>query len=247
MQELLVEYVSGNLEGELVEYVKGQIEKNENIRKEYEELKEVNKLYQSLQSEVPSDRMKSRFDDFIASELSHEKSSGNTNWGVLKIAAALALIALFISIGWFYGARQNDDKIKQLESEMAMTKEAVMDLMLQSSASTRIQGVNSSAEVKADQEIISALIFTLNFDENTNVRLAALNALAKFSDEEKVRDELVKALKFQDNPTIQISLINLLVEIREEKAISPLRELLDSQDIEEFVKEEAQLGIFKLS
>lgn len=250
MKELLVEYSLGNLSGELEQYVRSRIEKEPGIEREYKELSEVLEAYDHLPEELPPAELRSEFNDLLNNEIKRESKPIKVlriNL-FLKVAASILLLCIAVWLGWYISGRQTGEQLRVLEQEMAFTKETILNMMVTSSASTRMKGVNSTSEIRMyDDEVMNALFFTLNFDDNTNVRLAALNAIAKFSDEGKVREELIRSLKFQDNPTIQIALIELLVEIREKSAIEPLRDLLQQEGTEDFVKEEAQLGIFKLS
>ena len=251
MKELLVEYTLGHLSGELEQYVRSRIEKDPNLKKEHDQMKDVLQAYDGLpESSLPTD-MREEFNALFEEEIRTESSPKGRIVALdvfMKVAASLLFIAVAIWIGWYISNRQNADQIRELQEEVALTKEVVLDMMNTSSASTRIRGVNSTTDMRVfDDEVLSALFFTLNFDDNTNVRLAALNALSKFGDEQRVRSELIKSLKFQDNATIQVALIELLVEIREQSAIESLQELIQKENTEDFVKEEAQMGIFKLS
>jgi len=77
--------------------------------------------------------------------------------------------------------------------------------------------------------------------------MAALQALATLADEEKVRAALIHSLSVQDKPVVQIALINLMIELKENRAIKPLKKIIDSEEMIDAVKDEANYGIFKLS
>ena len=93
----------------------------------------------------------------------------------------------------------------------------------------------------------NALIETMNTDDNANVRLAAVDALSEFADEDKVRKALINGLATQDKAVVQIALINLMVRLKENRAIEPLKKIIEDDNSIEVVKDEAHFGVFKLS
>ena len=117
-------------------------------------------------------------------------------------------------------------------------------LLKEDSASVRIKAVNYATEMSnPDQQVIGALISTLNHDKNVNVRLASLYSLAKFSDIQAVRDSLVSSLPKQAEPIIQIVMINLLTENKESKAVKPIEEILSNRNTLPAVKDIARKGL----
>ncbi len=81
----------------------------------------------------------------------------------------------------------------ELKSEVRDVKQTLMLSMLkQESASDRIKAVDYAEEiVNPNQQILGALITTLNHDKNVNVRLASLYSLSKFAGNRTVLDSLV--------------------------------------------------------
>jgi HEAT repeat protein len=131
---------------------------------------------------------------------------------------------------------------------MQITQQMMAMLQNGQSASQRIQGVNVALSMnKADDEIVSALVKTMNEDPNSNVRLAALDALSKFSDDAAVRKALVTSLPKQKDPVVQISLIQLLVKMKEKGVVNDLRKIVDDEKTMQAVKDEAYSGILRLS
>jgi HEAT repeat protein len=118
----------------------------------------------------------------------------------------------------------------------------------QQSASQRMQGVNVALSIeKADDEVVAALVNTLNNDPNTNVRMAALDALSKFHREPHVRKVLIDALSNQKDPLVQIALIQLMVKMKETGVVDDLKRIVEDDETMEAVKDEAYSGILQLS
>ncbi len=121
-------------------------------------------------------------------------------------------------------------------------------LLKQSSPSQRLLGVNKTAQVtEPDRELLTSLLETVNTDPNVNVRLAAVDALYLYRDRPGVRNALLASLDRQQHPMVQIALIDLLVAMREHRALQSLKDLLNDQQINEYVRERAEWGIQQLS
>jgi HEAT repeat protein len=118
----------------------------------------------------------------------------------------------------------------------------------QQSASQRVMGATVAYEMKsADDEIVNALVKSMNDDPNTNVRLTALEALGKFYLQGQVRSQLVKSLATQKDPIVQIALIRLLVQMKEKEVVNQLEKITHDGTVIKAVKDEAHSGILKLS
>lgn len=255
MRELIIDYIDGNLPGELEEFLEKQIQKDEKTREEYEHMKKVMDTMRSSPELDPEGSLRENFISILEEEkISVEEAEGRTihfrEWwsinNLLKVAAAVAILVIGFFIG-FYNRPGDDREIEALRKEMEATKQLVMMSLQQKSASKRIMGVTASQEMEnADKEIIDALIRTLNKDENVNVRLAAVSALSNFTEIPRVKRALIDALEEQKEPIVQIELINLMVEMQEKKAIENLRKLVNDEETIQTVKDEAHMGLFKL-
>ena len=134
------------------------------------------------------------------------------------------------------------NEIGSLKKEMQATKDLMILTMLKrESASERIQAVNYSYELqKPDENVLNALIYTLDFDQNINVRSAAVDAIARFGNIPEVRNALIKSLLKQQEPTLQISIIELLTTLNERRALPALRLLVEDDGVSEFVRQKAE-------
>ncbi|MBL6447312.1 HEAT repeat domain-containing protein [Fulvivirga sp. 29W222] len=257
MNDLMIDYIDGNLTGELKEFVTKYIEKNSENRRKYEELKAAMSLLEHDTQLEPDNSLKTDFMLALIEEVEAEhdrkvKPIKKSVWKLspFQLAASLALIVSGVFIGmWLMKADSNNQQIAEIKKEMEDTKRLVIhSLTDNSSASRRLQGVNASYSIgDADDEIVNALIRTMNNDENANVRLAAVEALAKFADEPKVLNALIESMETQADPLIQITLINLMVKLKEKKALDELKRIIEDKKTMETVKDEAHMAVFKLS
>ncbi len=259
MKELMIDYIDGKLTGELKLFVEKHINKDEENRKSFEELKDTIDLLQHDKELTPDSDLKLNFLDALEREINQltndieqkeAKVIGLRISNYWQIAAAVSLLAVGVLGGyWITTNNQNEEQLMALQKEIEATKKVVMmALDDKNSASQRMMGVNASYDLKnADEDIVEALIETMNTDDNVNVRLAAINALANFKSESSIRQALINSLKKQEDPIVQITLINLMVEMKEKGAIEELKEIIDDSTNIESVKDEAHMAVFKLS
>lgn len=168
----------------------------------------------------------------------------------LQIGAACALFLIGLAVGRFNSQRSMPPpEIAQLQTQVEGLRQTVaLSLMEKPSASSRLQGVEWSGQVdRPDQELLSALLTTLNHDQNINVRLASLDALEKFTSDANVRKALEQSIPTQQSPLLQIALIDALVHIRDNSAAGELKKLSGDNAINAAVRQRAQWAIEKLS
>jgi HEAT repeat protein len=166
----------------------------------------------------------------------------------------VALLVIGGGIGFFI-SKQNDKRLEEIAQQMKenqllmeQTREMMAMMTNDQSASQRIQGVNVAMQLeKPADEIVKALVKTMNEDPSSNVRLAALDALSKFIAEEGVRKELIGSLSKQKDPVVQIALIQLMVKMKEKGVVNDLKRIVDDAKTMQAVKDEAYSGILRLS
>ncbi|OJJ20801.1 hypothetical protein BKI52_09460 [marine bacterium AO1-C] len=111
------------------------------------------------------------------------------------------------------------------------------------SASERLQAVKATTKTFKDQndQVIEALIKTLNNDENQNVRLAAANALFVYKDNPRVRDALIVSISHQTDPVLKIAMVNMLLALKDKRAKEPIERILKNDtEIPKAVRETIQ-------
>lgn len=168
-------------------------------------------------------------------------------WGI-GIAASLLLV-----VASFFAGRmsvnvpnlaqnnaQNDTVQKQLK-EM----QATLAKLKQPSASERLKAVKTTARTftstNNNDQVIEALVNTLNNDENQNVRLAAANALFVYKDNPKVRNALIVSISHQTDPVVKIAMVNMLLALKDKRVKEPIERILkNDKEIPEKVKEVIQ-------
>jgi hypothetical protein len=253
MRSLMMDHIDGNLTGELGKYVENHINKSKEAMKEYEQLKEIMNLIEKEEELEPDPEGRDHFLEMLETEKKGSTSKGQDvinlqlRWNTLyKVAAAIALIV----VGFLGGKmiNQNNDEMQALQQELQETKELVLlSMMKQESASERIKGVMASYDLdQGDEEIVNALINAMNTDDNINVRIASLEALGRFSLDVNVRTALIESLSTQEFPAVQIRLIDLLVAMGDQRAVDPLQQVATDEAIIQSVRDQAQMGIFKL-
>lgn len=128
-----------------------------------------------------------------------------------------------------------------------MRQLVALSLLQQQSASDRLRGVSWSVQVEpADNEVLGALMQTLNTDSNVNVRLAAVDALKQFAAKTPVKRGLREALLRQDSPLVQIALVDWAVESKDRGAIDVLEQLRQQADLNQTVQVRVANAIARL-
>ena len=174
--------------------------------------------------------------------------SSDRIWGILKVAASVALLLSAFLLGQYAEKNTVKRNTLSLKQETLRLKQTTMIALLENqSASKRIQGVQYIEDFTApDTTIVNALIDRLLQDEHTNVRLSAMVALSGFRDSETVKDAFIRALKTEKDPSIQIAIIQNLVQIQEKRAVEPMRDLLEQEETQPFIKEEITNALPKI-
>ncbi|MGB3588964.1 MAG: HEAT repeat domain-containing protein [Tunicatimonas sp.] len=200
-----------------------------------------------LRSEDHTSRL--GYDQLFRKIDAEEKNSKTRNhhfklWG-RRIAASIALILSGFLGGIWYGQEKTSDEVVALREDFQdMRQTMLLNQLQRASASERIQVIQSSP--KDNQAVSEALLFTISTDSNINVRLAAIEALKTHANQATVRTALAQALSGQDHPMVQIAIINQLVTWGEKEAVPELQRLVQQEQIEEVVRQQAEFGISQL-
>jgi hypothetical protein len=165
-----------------------------------------------------------------------------------SIAASCLIAGLLIGALWQH-QRRDERQMAALRSEVEATRElAALSLLRQQSATERLRGVDYSQRMPTlEPRVVSALIEAVNHDSNVNVRLAAIDALAKAADDAQVRQSMTASLGQQESPMVQAALIDYLVDSRDAAAAPALREFSGRADLNEAVKQRAQVAARQLT
>lgn len=253
LEGLLIDYIDGKLSEAQRMEVEKEIAANNQSYRLYEELREVMQLMSKSPSIEPGLRLSEEFERAILAEQKAVKNQGRLilfSPIVLRLAAAVALVISGVAIGyWINKNQQREEELVALKKEVEATKKLMMGMLVnQQSASQRMLGTTVAFKLdKADDDIVNALVKALNEDTNLNVRLAAMDALSKFHEQEHVRKALIASLATQTDPVVQINLIRLLVELKEKESLKELLRITNDEELLPAVKDEAHVGILKLS
>jgi len=266
--EKTAEYLAGELDETSLAEVRAHLADCPDCREELEGLSVVWTKLGVLPKEQPSGALRNRFYEMLeAYKEGMAKEREKTGLGEVltrwfgrlwparpayQVALSLLLIAAGLGSGYFLSMRSRSaarTEVAGLKGEVDdMRRIVAVSLLKQASPSDRLMGVSWSARIdRPGDEIIQALLETLNNDPNVNVRLAAVDALYLFYDHPEVKGGLIRSLSGQTSPLVQLSLINLLVEIRERRAVEALKRLIQDQDLNPKVKKRAEMGLVQLS
>lgn len=258
LESLLIDYIDGQLSGEERSEVEKMIASDKEVAQLHTQLKEVMGMMDDAEAKEPSSSLKLKFEQALQSEIRQSKGKQVffQPW-VLRAAAAIGFLVVGVAIGyWVNDYNQKREQVIALQDQLDKERrqaeqnknELISMLGNRESASQRLMGATVAYEMKqADDDIVRALVKSMNEDPNTNVRLAALDALGKFYKQSHVRNALVSSLSTQKDPMVQIELIRLLVQMKEKEVVNELEQITRDGNVIKAVKDEAHAGILKLS
>ena len=272
-ENILIDYLDGLLTSEEQAKVEFDLANSAELRTQLEELKMIFTEVDTTAEYQPSGELKNNFNQLIQKTLRESEgdyngsfqqhisegkekiknhngkiiSLKNKNRLWIQIVAAVGLI-LF---GFFIGKNLTGEKVDGVtENDLAELRTEMLDLLKnENSTSGRIKAVNIAYKLnhnQPDKTIVDALIKRLNEDESTNVRLSAMDALFHFVDDQKVVTALCETLSIQTDPIVQIAIIEGLTSYKEKGAIKYFEELIENDHVIDHVKDEAQMGIYKM-
>ncbi len=252
LEGLLIDYIDNLLGPDDRKWVEHELATTESTRLLYEQLRTVIGTVKELEELQPGLRLKASFDKLLTEEINKSKSSKIIFFQPVfyRAAAGLALVMAGVAIGYWINKNQiRENELIALKKEVEATKQMMLVMLdNQQSASQRMMGTTVAYSMeKPDDEILKALVKSLNEDPNTNVRLAALEALIKFHQEPAVKRKLIESLSIQRDPAVQITLIQFMVKMREKEVLQQLQDIADDTHTIKAVKDEALSGMLKLS
>lgn len=259
VEGLMIDYLDNKLEPEQIAKIEKHLETCEKCLDDLKDLQETMQLISREEMKKPDKSLRINFYHMLHKEMERNEEKKTTlmqaskvRWydrNIYRVAAGVALLICGTLTGMiFYSGILNSgqkEELSQLRSEVNDLKKTAMFTMLKDqSSSYRIQAVNYADEMDSpDENVIDALVKTLNNDRNVNVRMAAAYALAKFTNVQSVRDSLVKSLPGQNEPILQVTLINILVELREKSAVRPIEQIISSDKTMQEVRSVAENGV----
>jgi HEAT repeats len=252
LESLLIDYIDGKLSDREKSEIEQLMNHDADVQKLHQQLTEVLEAIRSSAEWRPGDSMKARFEDALNQEI-RKKGINKTFFfqpAFYRVAAGIALLISGVGIGfWIHKNQQREEEFQALRKELNDTKQMMMSMLdNRQSASQRMMGATVAFKMeRADDQIVMALAKTLNEDPNTNVRLAALEALGKFHQEKHVRNLLIESLATQKDPMVQIALIRLMVDMKAKDAVNALKRITNDVEALPAVKDEAHVGILRLS
>ena len=260
IQTLLIDFVDKNLDKEKTQLVASHLESCKNCREEADNLIVFFDVMNSVEDEQPDTILKEGFEAMLEAEKQNSTSgkkiemtkTGTKRWfynPFSQIAAGVALLIAGMLLGFVINKNTgSNQQVAELKSEVNAVKDLlIMTKLEQPVASERIIAASYLEEMTSpDNNVLEALIKTMNNDKNSNVRLAAINALSKFRSNQLVKDAFVETLSYQSDPIIQISLINILIDIQDTRAVDKMKEMLQDNSTNESVKKLAEQGILTL-
>jgi len=252
-QELIMDYLDGNLTIKEAEELRKKLEEEGYDLSRLDQMAELRQQVDEIGIPEPGTAMRNRFNRMLEEENERMAQKQNVvdtvlqpirsllNTGFLpKLSYAALILLVGIVLGhWILPDRQFQSETGQLMEEVqSMRKMIALTLFEQSTASNRLKAVYYTSELSQPDEILlEALLKTLNQDPSVNVRLASLEALEPHMDDPAVRAGLIRSISNQDSPLLQMSIAELMLNVQEKEAVPEMEKLLQRKDLNERVAE----------
>jgi hypothetical protein len=266
-KEYLTSFLHGELSGEEQTQMEVHLTECAECRREWESLRRVWGALGEVGTPEPAADARVRFDAMLDSYKESMRPESNNGPGLLArlrelfrghpaFAVGYSVLLVVAGLGFGYLIKRpalvmdaGNDKIENLTAQVSELREMMMKSLLQNpSASERMRGVSFTSEIKTvNNDVIEALLSTLNNDPNTNVRLMTLETLTHYVNNPLVREGLVHSILQQESPLMQTALADVMLRLQEKRAIHPLKKLLQQKDLNEMVRSRIQETIFRLS
>lgn len=235
----LPEYIDRKLDETTSKPIRKHLESCDSCRALHSELSSFLNYMDSLPTPETPEGMKEEFEGMVASLGNQEKKKISLIPMWTKIAAMVVFMFGTYWLGYRVGSSKSEIVQNQLANELQEKNQQVLLASLRDyTGPQKIEAVYSiSTTENVSDELIGALVYTMNSDKNTNVRLAAISALSgMMGKNDRVITELIKSLTVQENPLLQISLIQVLTENGVKEAKQQIETITNNAKTDESVK-----------
>jgi hypothetical protein len=262
IKNIFPDYLTGDLEPEMVKSVQQHTEVCDACCLELEELTTTWTQLGVLPEEQPGPNLRKNFYTMLESYkegLNRESTfkrfiNAFGTWLALpqraayQMAFAVIILITGFAAGFFFSSGSSKEvpgykeEMARLSSQVEqMRGQLVLALLNQSSPGERLKGISWTSTMKnPDEKTIDSLLQTLNNDPDVNVRLSVVDALYLFSLQPKVKEGIIESLPRQSSPLVQVALIDLMMQMREKQAVDALKQLIQKNKLNPDVKERAK-------
>lgn len=236
-----------NIEAKIIAFFEGELNASEKQallqQKEQSEqaqqlFQEYAGLYAQLQHQhlaKPEKNLKADFEQLLQQE---KRGIGRIRNLYRYSIAASIIIFLGVAV---WTTISNTSHVQEMNRELATLRQNMQNLLAEQSTSARIKAVNMSYELSLpDEDVLNALINTLQSDPSENVRSAAIDALSQFIQIEKVKQAFINTLAAQESEYLQIKIIQVLANIKAKEALPSFENILENAKASPLLKQETE-------
>ncbi len=250
---VLVDYIDGKFDDVIKDQINKHLQNCDSCQEEYIQMGRILDSFSKMEDVEPDNSLRTGFYQMLENEKKQIKKQSNKitfTFGVKQLlqyaAVAVFIIAsgviIYSQIQW---KKESLQQIAELKSEIRELQQynTVMTIS-NKTASERLKAVMATEQVtRPNDELVKALINTMNNDENLNVRMAACYALAKYKNNDMVKTSLIKSLEMQTDPLMQITLIGIMADMQDQRAKPVFERLVQEENVMKQVKDQAAEGL----
>ena len=240
-EENIIQYFENELSSEAKLILESEINQDSNAKELYDSYKDLYNGFETASVEEVPSSLQSNFDNFLKQQISQTPKKTNP----YKAIVPVVITCLFLTAVYFFYSNKKANQ--KLHKQMIAMNDNIQSLMNNESSAYRIKAVKLSAEMPtANKTAIKLLLDAVANDPSSNVRLSALEALEQHIQNDRVRASIYKTMSSETDPIVLLTYVNILTNSKEESSPTVLRGMTENDALDQFIKDEAHLGLFKL-
>lgn len=245
-ENTIIDYFNGMLSLEEEEAMFMAMDSNSEMKKLYNQYKEIESGIENEEFQQPSLELSHRFNQMIEKEMKTQKTEFPYPYKFLAYAASIVAL---ITLGIMIGQNQLQSGLLDAQSkEITGLRTQMNALITDQSVTNRIEAINVAYEFpQQDDKVIDLLINTMESDPSSNVRLAAVEALVEIPITETTKKAIYKRLEVEEDSFVKIALIQAVVKINDKNSVHLLDKITQDEMTPKFIKDEAHIAQLKLN
>jgi hypothetical protein len=245
-ENTIIDYFNGMLSLEEEEAMFIEMDSNPELKKLYDQYKEIELRIEKEELQQPSLELSHRFSQMLEMEIKDQKQEFPYPYKILAYAASIVAL---VTLGIMIGQNQFQSGLLDAQSKEIVGLRSEMNALINDqSVTNRIEAINVAYEFpEQDDKVIDLLIKTMESDPSSNVRLAAVEALVEIPITNATKKAIYERLEVEEDSFVKIALIQAVVKINDKNSVHLLDKITQDEMTPKFIKDEAHIAQLKLN